>query len=537
MDAVITSESFEAILSKGKEKGYLTFSELDKLIPPGLTSHEELDEMMGRLIAKGVLLVDRPEQVKLYKWLVTKPAPAPSKGKAARAGKKAADEERGYYRDPIQIYLKEMGARSLLTRDEELDTAMAIEEGDISVLTGLCAVLSTAEQLEEWANALSDAHLKSRQLVYGSEDDEGFPEPSKLAGSFRQIADMIKSEVDKNTPETENLVEIADRMKNLKFVPSRNKELVGRVCELADLLADGLPNPEEDQNLSKEERAKLRRNARRRLRRKEVKIGMTAGRVMWATELIKSGTDKAISAQKKMVQSNLRLVVSIARRYKRRGMLLLDLIQEGNLGLMKAVEKYEYRRGYKFGTYATWWIRQAINRAIADQSRIIRIPVHMSETLGKLYRIMKRLIQELGREPTPEEIAEKADVELEKVVRLLRMSSEPVSLESPVGKEEGNVLADFLQDETFLSPAEIAIENNLAEQTRKILATLSVREENILRMRYGLGHQSEHTLDEIGKKFKVSRERIRQIETKAITKLRQPARIKALEGFMDSEND
>ena len=531
----INPEIFDDIYEKGKEKGYLTFRELDELLPVGIVSPDEIDDMMGRLIGKGILLVDRPEQVRLYKWLVSKPSGKVEKSREVYETE--SEDDTSYYCDPVQIYLKEMGARPLLKRKEEIDTAKAIEEGEASIVIALCAVSSTADNFDEWAAQLRKGEINPSDIIRERDEENGYPKPGELAKTLLRNATIIKRKSSNDMPDPERLGEIAEEIFALKILPSRKKEMVDDVFRLADLLAEGLPNLDDEKDLPKKEQARLRRNARRRLRRKEKKIGMSAGRVMWAAELIKDASEQAVLARKKMVRANLRLVVSIARRYKRRGMPLLDLIQEGNLGLMKAVDKFEYRRGYKFGTYATWWIRQAINRAIADQSRTIRIPVHMNETLGKLYRVMRRMIQELGREPTPEEISREADVPLEKVVGLLRMATEPVSLESPVGKEDGNILADFLPDESFISPCEAAIESNLAEQTCKILATLSPREENILRMRYGIGLDTEHTLEEVGKVFKVSRERIRQIETKAIKKLQQPTRTKKLRGFVDAEFD
>jgi len=522
----------DRLVEAGREKGYLTFSELDELLPAGMVSPEELDDVMGRLISRRVLVVERPEQARIYRWLIETPGPRLARKKAPPGGE---DDDGALYRDPVQIYLKEMGERPIMTRAEEIATARAIEEGEKAVLMGLVAVTTTAELFEKWAKDLRKGKLSSRNVLAEGDEDEGYPSEKLAAATLEKIARRIRKRAGEKEPDHKELVGLAELVSDLKLLPVRRMELVREVYKLAETMAEGLPSPEEEEKMSEEERKRAKKNARRRLRRKEEKLGMAAGRVMWAANKVREGDERATRARKEMVKANLRLVVSIAKRYKRQGMHLLDLIQEGNLGLMKAVEKFEYRRGYKFGTYATWWIRQAINRAIADQGRTIRIPVHMAEILGKIYRLSRKLLQTLGREPTPEEISESGGIPVQKVVGLLRMAPEPISLESPVGREEDNVLADFLPDKSFMSPSDTAINNNLAEQTRKILATLSPREESVLKMRYGIGLESEHTLEEVGKVFKVSRERVRQIETKAIKKLRQPSRAKKLEGFTEAD--
>jgi RNA polymerase primary sigma factor len=278
---------------------------------------------------------------------------------------------------------------------------------------------------------------------------------------------------------------------------------------------------------------RLIKNTQRTMRRAEMESGLPADKLKEAVKAIESGEEKAYEAKGELVKANLRLVVSIAKKYTNRGLQFLDLIQEGNIGLMRAVDKFEYQRGYKFSTYATWWIRQAITRAIADQARTIRIPVHMIETINKLIRTSRHLVQEIGREPTPEEIAQKMDMPLDKVRKVLKIAKEPISLETPIGEEEDSHLGDFIEDKQVISPAEAVISTNLGEQTKKVLATLTPREEKVLRMRFGIGEKYDHTLEEVGQDFDVTRERIRQIEAKALRKLRHPSRSKRLKSFIE----
>ncbi|NDF13874.1 RNA polymerase sigma factor RpoD [bacterium] len=493
--------------------------------------------------------------------------------------------------DPVKLYLKKMGSVSLLTREGEVEIAKRIEEGELEILRALLASRLGTMAIVELGERLETAKTKVKDVIRGVEDEVS-PEDEKeyLDKVIRAVSkvksllafqekmdpklvgpearktpakekESIRGEIKKRERQVENAFEsIAFNRKTINVLSAQIKDYWSRGRELneerskiyqylgvkdgdefatvAELVKDGskipetckkydLPEAKLQQLISQEE------EAIRKLVRLEGESGVTVDELKRINESLMIGERRADTAKSELVEANLRLVVSIAKKYTNRGLQFLDLIQEGNIGLMKAVDKFEYRRGYKFSTYATWWIRQAITRAIADQARTIRIPVHMIETINKLVRTSRMLMQQLGREPQPEEIAVKMEMPVDKVRKVLKIAKEPISLETPIGEEEDSSLGDFIEDKNIINPSEAVISLNLSEQTRKVLSTLTPREEKVLRMRFGIGEKSDHTLEEVGQDFFVTRERIRQIEAKALRKLRHPSRAKLLKAFVD----
>jgi len=489
----------------------------------------------------------------------------------------------------VRMYLRKMGSVSLLTREGEVEIAKRIEDGERRVLQVVLNSSVAIEEILQLGDKLRKQKIRVKEVVKDAdEEDAEFDEQwhidrvckvidkvrrlwkeqekfvEKLAAKAvseptrkrykkaasditQQILDALqemrlnKKQIDKIVLKLKELVE---------RIEQANREIVGcehrsglSIKELQKTMREIRSSPLRQRAVAKklgirpdeiEEMSLIIANARKKVKRVEEEAKLTEGVLRDTVNEIQDGERMAEKAKAELVEANLRLVVSIAKKYTNRGLQFLDLIQEGNIGLMKAVDKFEYKRGYKFSTYATWWIRQAITRAIADQARTIRIPVHMIETINKLIRTSRYLVQELGREPTPEEIAEKMELPLDKVRKVLKIAKEPISLETPIGEEEDSHLGDFIEDKSVISPADAVISMNLAEQTRKVLATLTPREEKVLRMRFGIGEKSDHTLEEVGQDFEVTRERIRQIEAKALRKLRHPSRSKRLKSFMES---
>lgn len=495
--------------------------------------------------------------------------------------------------DPVKMYLREMGQVSLLTREGEVEIAKRIERGEQLIITAILDTSVGLEAIVELRGKLEADEIRLKEVVKDAdEDEENYVEsPQKRDQIITMIRDIerksknydrqyLKVQAEKKNADKAKVakmqadlkrrkLEIADMFRKLRLDQHHYDGMVGRLKrwsqEFSDChkVVDSALSHFKVKNLTELKKfcqavkknpkgqAKACRQVKltaeqvqavgqkvteqhQRARELEKQIKMSFKELEKILQLVCEGEELAGGAKKELIEANLRLVVSIAKKYTNRGLQFLDLIQEGNIGLMKAVDKFEYQRGYKFSTYATWWIRQAITRAIADQARTIRIPVHMIETINKLIRTSRYLVQELGREPTPEEIADKMELPLDKVRKVLKIAKEPISLETPIGEDEDSYLGDFIEDRRIVSPADAVINLNLAEQTRKVLATLTPREEKVLRLRFGIGEKADHTLEEVGRDFEVTRERIRQIEAKALRKLRHPSRSRKLKPFIEN---
>jgi len=595
--AIFSEEDLEnsglrELVDKGKEQGFLTYEEINAMLPEDISDPDQVEETIQMLIDIGVEVQERAQSE-------ADEGAAPETVPDTRTTLTSVESEIGRTTDPVRLYMREMGTVDLLTREGEIAIAKRIEEGYRELLSACCFYPGIVDKiLDDYQEVLKEEKRLTEVMVGFMDIDDEIPPPAivqaaqrkekgededeqptgpdpaevkKRFGSLKRQFNKVEKACSKSRTTKKALEEqqkLAEVFKFIKLAPTQFESIARPARDALGIIRDSerevyrifvkvakMPRKEFIQSYPGNEAnpdwgikiSKMRNpwaktikenidevtRQHNKLAKLEKIIGLDIPRIKDINRKMSIGEAKIRRAKKDMVEANLRLVISIAKKYTNRGLQFLDLIQEGNIGLMKAVDKFEYRRGYKFSTYATWWIRQAITRSIADQARTIRIPVHMIETINKLNRVSRQMVQEMGREPTPEELGERMELPEDKIRRVLKIAKEPISTETPIGDEEDTTLGDFIEDTAIASPDEAATEDNLTEATDGILGSLTAREAKVLRMRFGIGMNTDHTLEEVGKQFDVTRERIRQIEAKALRKLRHPTRSSHLRGFLD----